>query len=163
MNECFGKYFVLNGELKPAGSFKSSIIFEGESLYEVLRVINGTPVFFYDHIKRLETSVRFQKKIILADEVLLRNEVSILLASNEIGDTNLKIVFNYNNGNANRLVYLIEPVYPTVEQYEKGVLGILYHAERKDPESKVINHKLRSEIYYRLIMENAYEALLVNR
>ena len=40
--------------------------------------------------------------------------------------------------------------------------GILFNAERKDPESKVINHKLRSVIYHRLILEGGYEALLVN-
>ena len=40
--------------------------------------------------------------------------------------------------------------------------GILFFAERKDPESKVINHKLRSSIYHKLIHEGGYEALLVN-
>ncbi len=38
----------------------------------------------------------------------------------------------------------------------------MFYAERKDPESKVINHKLRSLIYQKLILERAYEALLVN-
>jgi branched-chain amino acid aminotransferase len=43
-----------------------------------------------------------------------------------------------------------------------GVKGILYYAQRKDPESKVINHKLRSSIYHNLILHRGYEALLVN-
>ncbi len=38
----------------------------------------------------------------------------------------------------------------------------MFFAERKDPESKVINHKLRSAISYKLINEQAYEAVLVN-
>jgi branched-chain amino acid aminotransferase len=42
------------------------------------------------------------------------------------------------------------------------VKGILYHAERKDPRSKVINQNLRSAIAEKLIEEGAYEALLVN-
>jgi branched-chain amino acid aminotransferase len=42
------------------------------------------------------------------------------------------------------------------------VKGILFFAERKDPESKVINHKLRSSIYHKLIVEGGYEAVLVN-
>ncbi|NMC40111.1 MAG: hypothetical protein GYA43_02900, partial [Bacteroidales bacterium] len=49
------------------------------------------------------------------------------------------------------------------EQYIKGVKGVLFHAERKDPGTKIINHRLRSEIYHKLIIETAYEALLVNR
>jgi len=163
MNECFGKYFILNGELRPAVEFESSMVYEGESVYEVLRIINGLPVFFYDHISRLESSTRYQKRIPLADTVTLRKDIARLLSSEEKGEINLKVVFNYNNENSNRLIYFIESVYPSPEQYNHGVYGILYHAERKDPESKVINHKLRSEIYHRLIMDNAYEALLVNR
>jgi branched-chain amino acid aminotransferase len=75
----------------------------------------------------------------------------------------VKIVFNYKNGETNYLVYFIEPGYPSESQYKKGVKGILFFAERKDPESKVINHKLRSSIYYKLIHEGGYEALLVNK
>jgi branched-chain amino acid aminotransferase len=62
----------------------------------------------------------------------------------------------------NYLVYFIKPIYPTRDQYTNGVKGILFSAERKDPELKVINHKLRSDIYHKLILEGAYEALLVN-
>jgi branched-chain amino acid aminotransferase len=87
----------------------------------------------------------------------------MLLASETRQEIIVKIVFNYNNEITNRLLYFIEPIYPSPEQYRIGVPAILYYAERKDPESKVINHKLRSEIYHKLIMENAYEALLVNR
>jgi len=163
MNESFGAFFILNGELRPAEEFDSSLIYEGESVYEVLRIIDGLPVFFYDHISRLESSARYQKKTSLADKVTLRKDIARLLSSEEKGDINLKVVFNYNKGKSNRLIYFLESVYPSPEQYNNGVYGILYHAERKDPESKVINHKLRSEIYHRLIMENAYEALLVNR
>lgn len=163
MNECFGKYFILNGELRPAEEFDSSMVYEGESVYEVIRIINGLPVFFNDHISRLESSTRYQKQIPLADIVTLRKDIARLVSSGEKKEINIKVVYNYNNGNRNRLIYFLESVYPSPEQYNLGVYGILYNAERKDPESKVINHKLRAEIYHRLIMENAYEALLVNR
>jgi branched-chain amino acid aminotransferase len=95
------------------------------------------------------------------DEII--REVSLLLDSEEKSDVNMKIVINNNNGNTSLLIYLLKPSYPTEEQYENGVNGILYYAERKDPGSKVINHKLRTEIYQQLIAENAYEALLVKR
>jgi branched-chain amino acid aminotransferase len=71
-------------------------------------------------------------------------------------------VFNYNRNSQNYLVYFIEPIYPSEDQYRRGVKGILFYAERKDPESKVINHKLRSSIYHKLILDGGYEALLVN-
>ena len=162
MNECYGKKFILNGELQPAELFDNSLVYEGDSIYEVIRMVKGNPIFFPDHMERLSASVKLQHKIPLADDSVLRNAILQLTRSDKKKETNIKIVFNYNNGSDNYLIYLIETGYPSREQYNKGVKGIFFFAERKDPESKVINHKLRSSIYHKLIHEGGYEALLVN-
>jgi branched-chain amino acid aminotransferase len=162
MNECYGKKFILNGELHPAETFDNAMVYEGNSIYEVIRMVKGSPYFFHDHMERLGTSVKLQGKELLADSASLRKAIISLTRSDKKKEANIKIIFNYNNGSSNYLVYFIEPSYPTEEQYIKGVKGILYYAERKDPESKVINHKLRSSIYHKLIHEGGYEALLVN-
>jgi branched-chain amino acid aminotransferase len=162
MNECSGNKFILNGELQSVENFDNSMVYEGDSVYEVIRMIKGNPVFFHDHMDRLAGSVKIQGKEMLADFSVLRKAIITLTRAERRKETNLKIVFNYDNGDINYLVYYIEPIYPSAEQYRAGVKGILFHAERKNPESKVINHKLRSAIYHRLILESAYEALLVN-
>jgi branched-chain amino acid aminotransferase len=161
MSECFGENFILNGELVPAVKFDNSLVYDGESLYEVIRIVNGNPLFFHDHMERLANSARLQVKDLLAEEPELRNAIQFLIQSEKKPDTNLKIVFNYNESR-NYLVYLLESSYPTQDQYLSGVKGILYRAERKDPESKVINQKLRSDIAAKLMDEGAYEAILVN-
>lgn len=161
MNECTGNNYILNGELQPTALFDNSLVYEGESIYEVLRMVRGLPVFFYDHTERLKTSVHLQGKTMLASVDKIRQDIIYLSGSDKKKEINLKIVFNYNNGSENYLVYYIEPIYPSAEQYNKGVKGILFRAERKDPASKVIDHKLRSEIYHKLILDGAYEALLV--
>jgi branched-chain amino acid aminotransferase len=163
MNECFGNHFIHNGEMKPSVLFDNSLVYEGDSVYEVLRVKKGFPYFFYDHMERLETSVRLQNKINLSDPEGIKSDILKLTRSERIREINLKIVYNYNNDESNYLVYYIQPSYPSSEQYRNGVRAVLYNAERKDPESKVINHKLRSSIYQTLILDGAYEALLVNR
>jgi branched-chain amino acid aminotransferase len=162
MNECKGKNFTLNGNLQPAEMFDNSLVYEGDSVYEVLRMSRGNPIFFSDHMERLATSVKLQKKKILADIPALYQAIISLAKSDKKRESNLKIVFNYNGDTFNWLVYYIEPIYPTELQYRNGVKGILFFAERKEPESKVINHKLRSSIYHKLIMEGGYEAILVN-
>ncbi|NLJ44168.1 MAG: aminotransferase class IV [Bacteroidales bacterium] len=162
MNECYGRKFVLNGQIQPSEIFDNSLVYDGDSIYEVIRMIKGTPVFFHDHMERLESSAKLQRKKMLADEAVLRRDVLNLVKTEKKKDINLKIVFNYNRDSFNYLVYFIEPIYPSDEQYRKGVRGILFYAERKNPESKVINHKLRSSIYHKLILEGGYEALLVN-
>ena len=161
MNECTGNYFILNGDLQTTALFDNSLVYEGESIYEVLRMVRGLPVFFYDHTERLKTSVNLQAKTMLASVDRIRQDIISLSGSDKKKEINLKIVFNYNNGSENYLVYYIDPIYPSAEQYKKGVKGILFRAERKDPASKVIDHKLRSEIYHKLILDGAYEAILV--
>jgi branched-chain amino acid aminotransferase len=162
MNECFGNKFILNGTLQPVELFENSMVYEGDSVYEVIRMVKGNPIFFPDHMKRLATSVKLQKRELLADVPELRKAILNLTRSDKKKEINLKIVFNYNNGSTNYLIYFIKPIYPSEHQYKNGVKGILFFAERKDPESKVINHKLRTFIYNKLIMEGAYEAILVN-
>ena len=162
MNECKGKKFILNGNIQPAEIFDNSLVYEGDSVYEVLRMSRGNPIFFSDHMERLVMSVKLQKKNILADIPDLLKAIISLARSDKKRESNLKIVFNYNSGIYNWLIYYIEPIYPTELQYRNGVNGILFFAERKDPESKVINHKLRSSIYHKLILEGGYEAILVN-
>lgn len=162
MSECFGKYLILNGELKPAEFFENSMVYEGESYYEVVRVIRGLPLFFNDHVTRLHNSVSIAGRPQLADMNTLRNKIAELTAADLKGEVNLKIVFNFNANRSIYLIYYIESVYPTADQYKHGVKGILFRAERKDPEVKVIDNHLRSGIKHKLILEKGYEALLVN-
>jgi len=162
MDECFGKNFIRNGELVSSDLFDNSLVYEGDSVYEVIRMFDGCPVFFNDHIERLENSVSHIRKRMIAGNDILRHDILTLAGSEKIHEVNLKIVFNYKDNSSDYLVYFTEPVYPAAEQYTNGVHGILFHAERKDPASKVINHKLRSDIYHKLILEGAYEALLVD-
>ncbi|MFZ2340430.1 MAG: aminotransferase class IV [Bacteroidales bacterium] len=162
MNECFGKKFILNGDIYPSDHFDNSLVYEGDSIYEVIRLKRGIPVFFHDHIDRLESSLKHQRRNSLADTGEIRRDIIRLVRTERRKEINLKLVFNFNGDSTNYLIYFIEPVYPTDEQYRKGVKGLLFHAERKDPVSKVINHKLRSSIYQKLILEQGYEALLVN-
>jgi branched-chain amino acid aminotransferase len=162
MNECYGKKFILNGTLQPCEMFDNSLVYEGDSVYEVLRMSKGNPVFFSDHMERLATSVKLMNKKLLAEPAVIKKDIIRLTRSDKKREANLKIIFNYNHDATNYLVYFIEPIYPSEIQYKKGVKGILFFAERKEPESKVINHRLRSSIYHKLILESAYEAILVN-
>jgi len=162
MSECYGKKFILNGDLQPSELFDNSLVYEGESIYEVIRMIKGSPLFFIDHMERLEKSVKLQSKEQLCDAAHLRKAIIRLVKSDKKKESNVKIVFNYNGSSSNYLVYFINALYPSEEQYRNGVKGVLFFAERKDPESKVINHKLRTAIYNTLIAEGGYEAILVN-
>lgn len=162
MKECIGNHFILNGELMPSAEFDNSLVYKGDSVYEVIRITGGVPVFFDDHFGRLENSLHLRKFRSLAGYEQLKKDIVALVNSDKRKEINVKVVFNYNEEIDNYLVYYIESVYPTPEQYRKGVKGILFYAERSNPQSKVINYKLRSDIHQELMNEGAYEAILVN-
>jgi branched-chain amino acid aminotransferase len=162
MNECYGKNFVLNGELQPVVLFDKSHVYEGDSIYEVIRLVKGTPVFFHDHMERLTRSIRLKHKSQITTVASIRKAIINLGRSDRKKEINIKIVLNYKKEENNWLVYYIDSFYPTEEQYRNGAKGILFNAVRKDPASKVINFSLKSTISHRLIAEGGYEALLVN-
>jgi branched-chain amino acid aminotransferase len=162
MKECIGNHFILNGGLTPSAEFDNSLVYKGDSVYEVIRITGGVPVFFDDHFLRLENSVHLRNFRLLAGYEQLKKDIVALVNSDKRKEINAKVVFNYNEGIDNYLVYYIESAYPTPEQYRKGVKGILFYAERSNPQSKVINYKLRSDIHQELVNEGAYEAILVN-
>ena len=60
MITCLNDWFVLNGNIFSALNFKlpefSEIV-----LYEVLRVIDGVPIFVEDHHERLVNSAKLKK------------------------------------------------------------------------------------------------------
>lgn len=45
MDECYGRNYILNSELKPSDGFNNSLVYDGDSLYEVIRMVKGTPLF----------------------------------------------------------------------------------------------------------------------
>ena len=56
--------------------FNLSYVYEGDSIYEIIRMVDGTPLFFYDHMERLASSVKLQGKELLADVNDVENEHS---------------------------------------------------------------------------------------
>jgi len=162
MKECTGNYFIKNGKTLPVGDFDNSMVYEGESIYEILRMVKGVPLFFNDHYNRLIGSILNRKRTNLSTFNNLLRDIKSLSEIEKPKEANLKIVFNYNDLNSDYFVYFIKASYPTDLQYKEGVKGILFKAERTDPESKVVHRDLKLAIEAKLAAENAYEALLVN-
>ena len=142
------------------------MVYSGESIYEVIRLIKGKPLFLMEHLQRLRETLKIRsRKIYLSDREII-NQLSKLVNKNKIDVGNVKLVFNFGEvieGIPHFLVYFIEHHYPTKLQFLNGVEAILYKAERAIPTAKVINQHLRSAIFSRLLDTGAYEALLVNK
>lgn len=150
------KYFIYNGELKPIKKFIPSENDGG--IYEVLRVVNGMPLFLDEHLERFFKSAEIAGKKILFSKKEIIYSLNLLIVKNEVEIGNILISCKNN-----LKVFFIPHVYPTDEQYSSGVsCGILY-AERANPNAKVFQTSVRQQANT-LITENGfYEVLLADK
>mgnify|MGYP002642015005 CR=1 FL=1 len=61
MEECILNYFICDDEIISTCDFKPHIFENKNYIYEVVRVINGTPLFFAEHMQRFFGSAILNK------------------------------------------------------------------------------------------------------
>lgn len=163
MVECFRKKFILNDEIKSCDEFEEEFLKKGKSLYEVIRIINGVPLFLEDHLERLESSATVTGIELWMNKIEIKNKIQKLCQENNVFEGNVKIIFNCKDEKKTFLVYFIKHNYPTEDMYKNGVSTALYNAERETPNAKVINMNLR-EASNKIIKEKGvYEVILVDK
>lgn len=155
------KYSIIEGSLNENKEEVTRIQSEGKIIYEVIRIINGFPLFFEEHILRLQHTCKLMNiKYEYSYDIILEN-IRKLCEANNIYKGNIKIVINsLTNKYA---LYFIPHSYPTSEQYEYGVKTILYYGERLNPNAKVQDNEFRNRVFNKVEEANAYEAILVDR
>lgn len=161
-NEIEEKYIIQNGILKLIDEFveidKNSL-----SLYEVIRVIEGVPLFLEKHIQRLKKSAELIDNNIEDILDIIGKNIKILIEKNDKPNKNIKIIlYNINNELTEFTMFFIRSNYPTTEQYTNGVKTILVQKERKNPNAKIVNQDFKEKISIELKKSDCYEALLVN-
>ena len=166
MAECIAKYYFHNGNLEKRDHFRLNLVYEGESIYEVVRVQQGVPLFLEEHVRRLERTAALRRIKLPKPGKNITADVYQYAVHEGIDDGNLKVVVNVEEGKPRKhhyLIYRIEHHYPDASMYREGVHCVLHYAERFQPEAKVINPRLRNVIFRKLIETRRYEALLVDR
>lgn len=153
-------YFSFNGDIRPIDEF--SIPNEGIKLYEVVRVIKGTPLFMEMHINRLIGSMKIAKVKSRFDIAKITEGFYKVIKANGYMEGNIKLILNFDENEENCYIYYIPHKYPAEELYIEGIHTILFHGERNNPNAKVINSKFRAEVDEAIKKEEAYEALLVD-
>jgi len=163
-SEIIGNHLVYNS--KVLGVSEAGMLTSGsyKNIYEVVRVQSGVPLFLEMHMERLENSARLMNCSIktIADKV--QDSIVELIKVNKIPNKNIKItVSNIDNAIPDYMAYFVQSSYPTCEEYNNGVLGILFKGERDNPNAKVVNSDFRERIAAALADAKAYEALLINK
>lgn len=161
MEKCFNQYFLHNGKLLSKERFDLPFKFDA-LLYEVIRVINGQPVFVDDHILRLfhSAKIKYVSKFFNTSEI--KNEIDLIIKSNKNIDGNIKLEYYIEGSTCERFFYYIKHAYPTSEMYEKGVSTLSFVAVRSNPNVKQLHANIKLEIDNLFKNNNIYEVLLVN-
>lgn len=133
---------------------------EEKIIYEVLRVINGKPIFLENHFKRMENSFKLiGEKVGMTYEEIMNKVYEVIKNENKL-EGNIKITYEVYGKRLK--VFFIEHSYPSSEMYEDGIKTILYFGERENPNAKIVNEDFRKLINKEIKDNNAYEAILVD-
>ncbi|MDA3927450.1 MAG: aminotransferase class IV [Prolixibacteraceae bacterium] len=155
-----GNYFLINGKFLAVDSFEKK---EADiNVYEVMRVIDGIPLFLREHISRLLHSIQLSKRVFEIDKKELGKDIVQLCKKNEIEEGNIMVKVMFSSDNVTVLVHFIEHFYPSLSNYTKGVSVGLLKAKRINPKAKIINHTVRDLANNEIRTSKSYEVLLVD-
>lgn len=130
------------------------------SVYEVVRLKDGRPVFLKEHYERLEASLAaIGMEVPFSYDELLRH-VDEMVEKNHILDHNIKIEVDVSGFS---VIYLNPTHYPAAELYETGVRAGILNGERRNPNIKMIDQELRDAANAAIKAKDVYEVLLADR
>ena len=163
-SEAIKDYFVLNGNIETTANLEIFNKIEKPPIYEVIRVIDGVPLFLEEHLNRMFDSAKLLNYDLGRDEKEIRNDIKKVILKNNIEKLNVKLLSTDIEGMGKVfLTYLIESFYPPQEYYINGIHTTLFHHERENPNAKVLFTSFKDNVS-KIIKENkAFEALLVSK
>jgi len=133
-------------------------------LYEVIRIINGIPVFLEDHLDRLYHSAQLTGTEQLPDPVSLSAMIKNFIITQKKVTGNIKLSFSFSTPASEPQCELnfIPHHYPAREEYARGVKVGLLNADRPVPHAKIQNSGLREHADQSISKNALFEVLLVD-
>lgn len=163
-SEAIKDYYMVDGKLI---STKDTAVFDKigkPPIYEVIRLIDGIPLFLEDHLDRMRKSAELVGVNINRSDEDIGKDIRKLAEANDVKNLNVKLLVAILEGQGQVfLAYFIKSFYPPEEYYKEGIHTILFHHERENPNAKVQQASFREEVARELEKNKAFEALLVNK
>ncbi|NLK87031.1 MAG: aminotransferase class IV [Clostridiaceae bacterium] len=163
MDDNAGKYVVHNGILRECTDKVSCELtqIEGRAAYEVIRIIDGVPLFFEDHYDRLTETLNAVGIRLNMSFAQLCENIRMLLEKSRSENCNVKISVFYETENQ-QLAYISKSYYPTVEETDAGVNTGLLQIERDNPNAKIINRSYKEAVAKKIAEGGFFEVLLAD-
>lgn len=127
--------------------FRDLAIQRGYGVFDFFKVVDGSPVFFEDHLRRFYFSAEQMGLNVGFKPEELKNIISELLQKNGVPDTGIRITLTggysddgYQPAKPNMVISLHSFKCPTREQYERGIKLLSYQHQRQLPHVKTIDY-----------------------
>jgi branched-chain amino acid aminotransferase len=161
-----GKYYLHNQQLKAVDDFGE--MSEAPAVYEVLRLIDGVPLFLDEHLLRLQQSAALMHQQLETTLDALKSGLLQLARKNEIKEGNIRITVTFpkeDQGSCRQELYAFFVLhhYPTSDEYLQGYTMRSLQLERAKPNAKVVNTSLTQQAEALKKASGADEVLLVNQ
>jgi len=131
-------------------------------VYEVIRVMDGIPLFFEDHMTRLFHSFALVGYNPPFDARTLYTQIKQMIAHTGIRDNNIRLEVGRAPDSAiQSVLFWVKSIYPPVTDYEKGVETVTATEERPNPHAKVFRSDYAARISRLREETGAFEVILV--
>lgn len=161
-SEAKNKFFKLNDRILETTEDQIFQEIIKPSIYEVIRVMDGVPIFLEDHLDRMFHSANIINYEMQYSIEEIQQSIKEVILKNEVKNQNIKLLGSTVNDEVVFLVYLVDSFYPPKEYYRNGIKTILYDYERDNPNAKVQKEDFRNNVKLAMEEKDAFEALLVN-
>ncbi len=173
IEENVGDFVTINGEIAPSSKLyevqnnKGQYAENRKMLYGVIRLIDGIPLFFEDHYKRMQLSWKSafshttQANLINADDFM---DLILRLATvNDKQNCNVKLIFYLDQNKCGIIAYISKSFYPSRQMMDRGVQTGIFRMERKDPNIKVVDWNYKNKVSRIKALNIIFEVLLTDR
>lgn len=163
MKSAIHTYFIQNGLPVDRRYYLVSMSEKGTAIYEVMRLIEGVPLFLEDHYRRLQHSAKLVDRSVPWSLEQVRKMIRRLVESNRVTVGNIKVVIQWDEKGCSEFYTCFIPYrYPTKAQIKQGVDVCLAKASRENPNAKTVNDHFREKLDRLIKKKCVYESLLVN-
>ncbi len=152
---------VMNDKLINREELYDLLSKDSAKIYEVIRVIKGSPIFIKEHFERMRDSIRLSKVEGYLNFDDFKKSIELLIKENDLENCNIRVSYYYDNKPIT-LFYFIESHYPSKEQFKTGVHTVTAKIHRNNPNIKAFQKEFKEKIEEIIKSSNAFEAILVN-
>lgn len=163
MERCLLNYYVLNNELRDSCEFNPGLFEETPSVYEVIRVEEGIPLFLHDHITRFYNSLNLAGITCNLTEKQIKNSIKALIETNSMQVGLVKFVFAIHPDSGSLFAAWVTPfLFPSEHTHKTGIKMVSYQGSRQNPNAKISHQAVRQQADKLIKQNNVYEVLLLN-